>query len=82
MSIPTQAGYVPLSRRSYITAAAYDTNFFLYDPKNTPHLLPVLGATAGTCPAGRILKETGRKLFPGVNRGVISPMVAVYDEKY
>jgi len=36
-------------------------------------------ATAGNCPAGRILHETGKKLFPGANNGVNDYMVSVYD---
>jgi hypothetical protein len=36
-------------------------------------------ATAGNCPAGRVLHETGKKLFPGANDGVNDYMVSVYD---
>jgi hypothetical protein len=86
MSLPTQAGYNSLSRRSFIAAAEFDTQFFSYVTSVsstgvvTGTLSPVQGATPGTCPPGRLLKETGRKLYPDVNPGVISPMVAVYDE--
>ena len=31
------------------------------------------------CPAGRILRETGRKLYPGVNPGVTQYYIGVYD---
>lgn len=46
-------------------------NFFTYTTsknpstfKTTGDLSMVSGATSGTCPAGRILRENGRKLFP------------------
>ena len=42
-------------------------------------LIPILGGTPESCPAGRILHETGRKLYPGINPGIRVPMVAVYD---
>ena len=85
MSIPTQAGYNSLSRRSFIAAEIFDANFFTYVFTSNLEgsygtLVPVAGANSQTCPAGRLLRETGRKLFPGVNPGIVSPMVAVYDE--
>jgi len=39
----------------------------------------VSGANATNCPAGRVLHETGKKLFPGANSGVNDYMVSVYD---
>lgn len=36
-------------------------------------------ATAGNCPAGRVLHETGKKLFPGANPNVNDYLVSVYD---
>jgi hypothetical protein len=42
-------------------------------------LLPVLGANAPQCPAGRILKENGRKLYPGIHPTVKTIMVGVID---
>ena len=40
---------------------------------------PGAGSTAATCPAGRVLRETGRKLYPGANPGINTYMVSVYD---
>lgn len=37
-------------------------------------------ATELNCPKGRVLRETGRKLYPGINPGVSSMMVSVYDD--
>jgi hypothetical protein len=40
----------------------------------------VVGATALTCPANRILRENGKRLYPeGANPGVSTLMVGVYD---
>jgi len=36
-------------------------------------------ATPTNCPAGRILHETGKKLFPGANPNVSDYLVSVYD---
>ena len=85
MSQPTQAGYNSLSRRSFIAAAEFNTQFFSYvtsvgrSGRVTGTLSPVQGANAGNCPAGRLLRETGRKLYPDINPGITSAMIAVYD---
>jgi hypothetical protein len=45
-------------------------------------ITPVSGATAVNCPAGRVLRETGRKIYPGANpmpSGYNTYMVSVYD---
>lgn len=42
-------------------------------------LSAVTGATAGNCPAGRVLRENGRKLYPSANPGITTYMVGVYD---
>ena len=42
---------------------------------------PGAGSTAATCPAGRVLRETGRKLYPGANPNVNTYMVSVYDQQ-
>ena len=78
-AVPVQSAYNPLSRRWYLTAAPYDKFIYLYDEK-AQTLIPVPGATPVYCPKDRILRETGRKLYPGVNPGVPNTMVAVYDE--
>jgi hypothetical protein len=36
-------------------------------------------ATAANCPSGRVLHETGKKLYPGANNGINDYMVSVYD---
>lgn len=82
----THGNYLNTSRRSYITTAAYNLDFFSYtttvDPGTyvtTGVLGPVVGATAANCPARRVLRENGRKLYPGAHPGVTTYMVGVYD---
>jgi len=75
------------SKRQYISTAAFNTQFYTYSVKQNPTtfqtygelLANVVGATSVTCPAGRILRETGRRLFPGANPNVPTLMVAVFD---
>jgi hypothetical protein len=39
----------------------------------------VRGANSTNCPAGRVLRENGKKLYPEANPGVLSYFVGVYD---
>jgi hypothetical protein len=39
----------------------------------------IVGANPKTCPSGRILRENGKKLYPGVNSGVSTYMIGVID---
>jgi hypothetical protein len=74
-------------RRAYITTAAFNTDFFTYTVTTNPTTFVrtgtlaanVTGATALTCPANRVLRETGRRLYPDANPGVSTLMVGVYD---
>jgi hypothetical protein len=76
------------TKRSYIATAAFSTGFYSYDKTGTA-LNPVYtlnaaaagtsGATVGNCTAGRILRENGRKLYPGgAYPGVTTLMVGVF----
>ena len=72
------------SRRSYISTAEFDEHFQSYtvsivDRETIGTLGPVVGASCSKCPAGRILRETGRKLYPDANVGVDRYLVGVYD---
>lgn len=60
--------------RSYISTAAFNLNFFTYTTSMSPStfkksgdLSAVSGATSSNCPAGRVLRENGRKLYPGAH---------------
>jgi hypothetical protein len=68
--------------------AAFNNDFFAYTTGRdasyavTGTLVAVTGATAANCPAGRILRETGRKMYPGnAYPGVSTYMVSVYDDQ-
>ena len=73
--------------RSYLTTSSFNTAIYSYIttvntmPYITNSLLSSLSAaTVLNCPKGRVLRETGRKLYPGINPGVSSMMVSVYDD--
>jgi hypothetical protein len=70
------------SKRSYITTAAFNGVIYQYTAqlgptlKNEGKLTAITTSPAGTtltttnCPAGRILREVGTKLYPGVHPGL------------
>jgi hypothetical protein len=71
-------------RRSYLSTQPFNTVIYSYSTALVNQVyvgtLSVLStATPTNCPAGRILHETGKKLFPGANNGVNDYMVSVYD---
>ena len=76
-----------VSSLSYISTAVFNSNFFTYTVTTgnapafarTGTLTAVLGATYLNCPAGRVLRENGKKLFPNAYNGVTTYMVGVYD---
>jgi hypothetical protein len=87
-TIPTSSGaaYLNTARRSYLATRSFEDDFFAYTTsvsasfQNVGTLTPVTG-NAALCPQGRVLHETGRKLYPGANPGVTSYMVGVYDDQ-
>uniref|UniRef100_A0A6C0KWQ7 Uncharacterized protein n=1 Tax=viral metagenome TaxID=1070528 RepID=A0A6C0KWQ7_9ZZZZ len=77
-------------RRTYVTINAFNGYFYTYTTSTdftggqfvtTGSLGSVSGANATTCPAGRVLRENGKRLYPGVNPGVTSMLVGVFDDK-
>jgi hypothetical protein len=81
----TYLGNGPHSKRSYISTAAFNNDIWAYQKqmnatnfKNEGRLvaptIPSSGAavTAALCPAGRILREAGRKLFPYTHPGLVA----------
>jgi len=71
------------SKRSYIATAAFHQAIYTYTTALNPTTFKQEGRlalatlngqalTAAQCPAGRILRENGRKLYPGVNAGLLS----------
>jgi len=81
------ASYLNTSRLSYISTAPFNNDFYTYSTAIVNRatvgvMVPVADANAGNCPAGRVLRETGRKLVPGANpmpAGYNTYMVSVYD---
>ena len=74
------------TRRSWISTTAFNNDFFSYSTtvnpttfQTTGSLAAVVGATAGNCPAGRVLRENGKKLYPDAHDGVETYMVGVFD---
>jgi hypothetical protein len=75
------------AKRQFLSTVPYNNDIFTYTTQQsftsriTTGVLRanVVGATASTCPAGRILIENGLKLYPGVNNSVNTFMVGVYD---
>jgi hypothetical protein len=74
-------------KRQYVAAAPFNNDIFTYTLTTNPTTndttgdisANVVGANSTTCPAGRILRENGQKLYPGVNVGVETFMVGVID---
>jgi hypothetical protein len=85
---PQVGGITNIPRRAYITTSAFNNDFYTYTTSLNPTTFVttgtlaanVPGATAATCPANRILRENGKRLYPeGANPGVNTLMVGVYD---
>ncbi len=74
-------------RRAYITTSAFNTDLYNYTVTVNPTTFVrtgtlaanVTGATASSCPANRILRENGKRLYPDANPQVSTLMVGVYD---
>lgn len=82
------------SMMNYISTAPFNGAFFKYTTSfnsttftNSGSLSTVTGATVANCPAGRVLRANGKKLYPpsstldavGPYPGVTTLMVGVYD---
>jgi len=73
------------SKLSYLAVSAYNNDIFSFKVSLNNQLTevgtlgPVAGANASTCQKGRVLRENGRKLWPGANPGINTYLVGVYD---
>ena len=70
----------------YIATDVFHTKFFSYTVTFNSTTLQQVGvlavlptATAVNCPRGRVLRATGKRLYPGANPGVTQFMVGVFD---
>ena len=81
------SSYSKQPARQYVSAVPFHNDLFSYTittdqqtyVKTGTLYAPITGANATTCPAGRILRESGKKLYPGVHIGVSTYMVGVID---
>ncbi len=90
-TIPTTShdAYLNSARRTYVATRAFNNDFFAYtvtgpsasNNYTTSGALSVVTSTASQTPAGRTLRENGKKLFPGANPGIGVYMVGVYDDQ-
>lgn len=72
--------------KSYVAAAAFNGDVYTYRVTQSTITFQttgalaanVVGATDTTCPAGTILRENGKKLYPGAHNGVRTLMVGVF----
>lgn len=73
------------SKRSYVSTSSFNGSIYTYTTALNPTTFRQEGRltaittspsgvtlTATNCPAGRVLRENGRKLYPGVNAGLLS----------
>lgn len=97
----SHSNYLNSPRRSYITTDAFQNDIYRYTTSTNPQTFEVTGSltslatvgtgTAANCPANRVLRENGKKLYPSglyqannttyaaPNPGVTTYMVGVYD---
>jgi hypothetical protein len=78
-----QSGSSKQPLRRFVSAAPFPRDIFSYTVVSEPYphevLIPVAGANSRNCPAGRVLRESGKKLYPGVNKAIKTYMVGVID---
>ena len=75
------------STNNYITTGSFNGQFFNYTTSfntttltTTGALTAVTDATVTNCPQGRVLRATGKKLYPGgAYPGVSTMLIGVYD---
>jgi hypothetical protein len=79
-----RASFAATPRRSYIALRPYNADIFSYAtttvfPNVIGTLSPLAGATATNCKQAALLIETGKKLYAGVQPGITTYMVSVFD---
>ena len=82
----SHGAYMNTPRRSYFSMKAFNNDFFSYATTFNPYTQITIGtltpvtSNALLTPPARLLKENGKKLYPGgANPGVNTYMVGVYD---
>ena len=85
MSFGASYGNAAVPKRQYIATEQFANDFYTYTTSTdangltTGSLTQVVGATATTCPAGRVLRDSGKRLYPSAHPGVTYGMVGVFD---
>lgn len=72
--------------KSYVAAATFNLDVYTYTVSRSATTFQttgtlaanVTGASTTTCPAGTILRENGKKLYPAAHNGVTTLMVGVF----
>ena len=72
--------------KSYVASSPFNADVYTYTVSQSQTTFQttgtlaanVAGATAATCAAGTILRENGKKLYPGAHNGVTTLMVGVF----
>ena len=87
MSLGASYGNAATPRRQYIATESFVNDFFTYTTSTdangltTGSLTQVSGATTAACPAGRVLRDNGKRLYPDAHPNVAYPMIGVFDSQ-
>jgi len=85
MSLGASYGNVATPRRQYIATESFVNDFFTYTTSTdangltTGALTQVSGATTEACPAGRVLRDNGKRLYPSAHPNITYAMIGVFD---
>ena len=85
MSLGASYGVASGPRRQYISTEAFNNDFFTYtvttdaNGLQTGAFTQVADATTVNCPAGRVLRDNGKRLHPGAHPNVTYAMIGVFD---
>ena len=85
MSLGASYGVASGPRRQYISTETFNNDFFTYtvttdaNGLQTGTFTQVADATVTTCPAGRVLRDNGKRLHPGAHPNVTYAMIGVFD---
>ena len=85
MSLGASYGVASGPRRQYISTETFNNDFFTYtvttdaNGLQTGTFTQVADATTVNCPAGRVLRDNGKRLHPGAHPNVTYAMIGVFD---
>lgn len=85
MSLGANYGAKGAPTRQYIATVPFVNDFYTYTTSTdangltTGTLTQVSGASAATCPAGRVLRDNGKRLYPGAHPNITYGMIGVFD---